>query len=286
MRTSGWGVGLVGVAGGLVLVLLGAAASEASDASDPSVFNTCVQRNGEARIVKPSESCRQNETALHWDIPGPASDALAPGSRRPTGEPAPLGPSGRSVAVEELNGRPCTTPGGPEGMVIEVRFYGKNGIPTLRCRVPGGRFIDHGDQTVTDTLTGLMWEKKVAGGNWGNTCLTELHGVGSACTWDQAMDDWLDLLNGWCDSCAGKGGFAGYTDWRLPTVAELLTILDTSRVPAINPAFGETEAREYLTASSDDAGPPAAVAVNFYNGGAIEVSKSYPTRVRAVRGGP
>ena len=121
-------------------------------------------------------------------------------------------------------------------MIVEVRNYGTRGVPTLWCRVPGGRLIDHGCLTITDTQTGLMWEKKVAGGNWGATCLTEPHGVGSACTWDQATDEWLDKLNGWCDSCAAEGGFAGYSDWRLPTHAELLTIVDINRTPAIDSA--------------------------------------------------
>ena len=274
MRTSGWGLVLVRVAVTLVLALPGASAIVAADGGDPAVIYACVKKTGEVTIPGPSETCRQTETTLRRSTEGGTGETGLPGT------------AGRRAIAEELIGLPCATPGGPLGLILEVPSYGRSGSPTLLCLVSGWRFIDHGDQTITDTQTGLMWEKKVAGGNWGNTCLTEPHGVGSACTWDQAMDDWLDLLNGWCDSCAGKGGFAGYTDWRLPTVAELLTILDTSRVPAINPAFGETEAREYLTASSDDAGPPAAVAVNFYNGGAIEVSKSYPTRVRAVRGGP
>jgi hypothetical protein len=249
MRTSGRGVVLVGFIVTLVLALRGASAIVAADEGDPAVIYACVKGNGETRIVKPSETCKQREVALHWDLPGLVRDALASGSQAPAGETTHAGSPGRSAAVEELNDIPCTTPGGAAGMVIEVRSYGKSGVPTLRCRLPGGRFI-------------------------------------SACTRDQAMGDWLDILNGWCDSCRDKGGFAGYDDWRLPTLAELLTIVDTSRVPAIDLAFGEMEGREYWSASTDDVGPPAAVAVNFFNGGAIEVSKTYPTRVRAVRGGP
>jgi hypothetical protein len=186
---------------------------------------------------------------------------------------------------EALNGRPCATLGATAGLIVEVRHYGTRSAPTLRCRVFGGRFIDHEGQTLTDTQTGLTWEKKVAGGNWSATCLTEPHGVGSACTWEQATDEWLDILNGWCDSCATAGGFAGYNDWRLPTLAELLTIVEISRTPAIDAAFGETDGRDYWSASLDNAvGPPAAMAVDFLNGGAVHIPKAYPIRVRAVRG--
>jgi len=272
MTARGWGIALVGVAGGLALAVIGVAASIASDSPEPDIIYACVKKHGEIAIVGPRDLCKPNEAPQHWEIQSPQG---------------PQGTSGRQAAVEELNGRPCTTPGGPAGMILEVRSYDKSRPPTLRCRVPGGRFIDHGDLTITDTQTGLIWEKKVAGGNSGTTCLSEPHGVGSACTWDQAMDEWLDTLNGWCESCEGKGSFAGYADWHLPTVAELLTILDTSRIPAIDPTFGVTNAGYYWSDFTDDAvGSPTAASVNFSNGTVAEIRTGNPLRVRAVRGGP
>ena len=45
-------------------------------------------------------------------------------------------------------------------------------------------------------------------------------------------------------------GFANHSDWRLPTVKELLTIVDRSRsLPAIDPIFGPTQSDYYW---SDD----------------------------------
>ena len=270
MKMSARRIMAVAATVGAALAVGGAAVIVAADSPDPQIVYACVKKHGEIAIVGPRDLCQSNETAQHWDL------------ESPTG---PKESAGRSTSVEELNGRPCATPGGTAGMIVEVRYYGARSVPTLRCRLPGGRFIDHGGLTITDTQTGLMWEKKVAGGNWSATCLTEPHGVGSACTWDQATDEWLDKLNGWCDSCAAKGGFAGYDDWRLPTLAELLTIVDANRTPAIDPTFGETDGRDYWSSSIDDAiGPPAAMAVNFLNGGAVHFPRTYPIHVRAVRG--
>jgi Protein of unknown function (DUF1566) len=257
----------------LAAAVLGATLGEAADEGASSVLHGCVTKHGEIAIVGPRDGCKADATPQRWSL------------QAPMGEQGARGVPGHWAVLEALNGRPCTTPGGTTGMIVEVRYYDTRGRPTLRCRAPGGRFIDHGDQTLTDTQTGLTWEKKVAGGNWSATCLTEPHGVGSACTWEHATDEWLDLLNGWCDSCATAGGFAGYNDWRLPTLDELMTIVDANQTPVIDPAFGETDGRDYWSASRDDAvGPPAAMAVNFFNGGPVHFPTIYPLRVRAVRG--
>ena len=84
-------------------------------------------------------------------------------------------------------------------------------------------FEDKGDGTVIDHATGLLWSKQDSGG----------FGVGAsgAMTWEAAL--------AWCD------GFehAGQTDWRLPDVKELQSILDYTRSPdtsdsaALDPIF-------------------------------------------------
>ena len=186
---------------------------------DPGLIHACVKKNGDVEIVGPSATCKQNETPLHWNIQGLKGDQGIQGVK---GDPGLL------ASFDHLDGLACTTPAGLAG-VIELVYYGPSGVPTLRCRVPGGgRFIDNGDSTVTDTETKLMWEKKEAGGSGFSTCLTNIHGVDSQCTWRQAMGDWLDRLNGRFIFSQNEGGFAGYSDWRLPTVAELRTIVDCS----------------------------------------------------------
>ena len=68
-------------------------------------------------------------------------------------------------------------------------------------------YTDNGDGTVTDKVTGLMWQKTDSGES----------------TWDAAV------------AGAATLGLAGYSDWRLPTPAEALSILNNDRNPALDP---------------------------------------------------
>jgi len=63
---------------------------------------------------------------------------------------------------------------------------------------PNPRFTDNGDDTVTDNLTGLMWTK--------NANLWQV-------SWNTAIDNCNDH------------SVAGYTDWRLPNVRELQSLV-------------------------------------------------------------
>ena len=78
--------------------------------------------------------------------------------------------------------------------------------------VPDSRFTDNGDGTVTDNLTGLMWVKDPS----------QIPGFGSAMYWYEAINA--------CESL----DYAGYSDWRMPNINELMSILDHSRY---SPAF-------------------------------------------------
>jgi hypothetical protein len=77
------------------------------------------------------------------------------------------------------------------------------------------RFIDNGDGTVSDTTTGLMWEKKTTDGSVHEVSKTFTWSTGSPYNFDgTAKTAFLDVLN----DVAGSGAhcFAGYCDWRLP----------------------------------------------------------------------
>ena len=101
---------------------------------------------------------------------------------------------------------------------------------------PAGRFLVHGNGTVTDTATGLMWAQ----------CAEGLSG--SACTDGAAAQfTWVDAL-----SRARDSTHAGYTDWRLPTVKELSSIVEERCWgPAINLAvFPNTPRSSYFWSAS------------------------------------
>ncbi|MFQ5483124.1 MAG: DUF1566 domain-containing protein, partial [Nitrospinaceae bacterium] len=72
------------------------------------------------------------------------------------------------------------------------------------------RFIDHGDQTITDTRSGLMWQKTdsyLHTGHWLN--------------WEEAFAYVLTL---------NEDGFGGHYDWRMPALEELKTLYEADKV--------------------------------------------------------
>ena len=83
---------------------------------------------------------------------------------------------------------------------------------------PMPRFVDHGDGTVSDRLTGLMWTKNAQQG-------------GSNLAWTAALD-YVAGMN------AGSRPNYGLTGWRLPNLIEARSLLDLGR-PVGNPELSE-----------------------------------------------
>src|SRR5438132_10452753 len=71
-------------------------------------------------------------------------------------------------------------------------------------------YVDNGNGTVTDLNTGLVWEKLSDDGT--------VHDKDNLYTWANAFTAHVAALNG--------TGFAGHTDWRLPNVRELQSIVN------------------------------------------------------------
>ncbi len=64
-------------------------------------------------------------------------------------------------------------------------------------------YTDNSDGTITDNVTGLMWQQD----------------PGKKMTWPEAVEQ-LAVMN--------ETEFAGYSDWRIPTIKELFSIIDLS----------------------------------------------------------
>src|SRR5690606_7760455 len=75
----------------------------------------------------------------------------------------------------------------------------------VRITKPDSLYIDNSDGTVTDTVTGLMWDKCQFGKS-GDQC--EAGGV-LVYTWQEALDMVVT---------ANYTYYLGYNDWRLPSV--------------------------------------------------------------------
>jgi hypothetical protein len=147
----------------------------------------------------------------------------------------------------------------------------------------GTRFVDNGNETITDTQTGLMWEKKTTALGSGQN-LQDPRDVDNRYTWDAAMGDWLDRLNGRLIANATDGAFAGHTDWRIPTLAEIQSLVDTSVPSRINPMFG-SNGQVYWSSSRRLLGPGVPWYALFGAEIPVYVGQPLSFHVRAVRGG-
>lgn len=143
-------------------------------------------------------------------------------------------------------------------------------------------YVDNDDGTITDTETGLVWEKLSDDDS--------IHDKDNIYTWASAFTK-VSGLN--------TGAFAGHRDWRLPNHNELDSLVDLGNTdPAVDSAFNTncapactvttcscTQSLSYWSSSSLAASANYAWLVEFFFGlGDLEV-KSTNGYVRAVRGG-
>jgi len=137
---------------------------------------------------------------------------------------------------------------------------------------PALSYTNHGDGTVTDNNTLLMWEVKDTGSG--------IHGVNQTFLWSDSFTVFLATLN--TAPC-----FASHCDWRMPNVKELQSIVDYSQFdPAIASSFpGSTAAGFYWSSTATAGNASHAWVVGFDVGGVFFDAQNVGLRVRAVRGG-
>jgi len=148
-------------------------------------------------------------------------------------------------------------------------------VGTITASTPTADFVDHGNGTVTHTKTGLMW-KQCSEGLSGAGCAT---GAATAHTWQAALQ-LAETLN------AG-GGFAGFTDWRLPNQKELNSIVERQCItPSVNATIFPATVNTWYWSASPSAGLASGAWFVDFNGGFDIVNiKSFNVYVRLVRGG-
>lgn len=127
-------------------------------------------------------------------------------------------------------------------------------------------------QEITDSKTGLTWRRCVEGMAWkARTC------SGQATFFNQTDA-----------ALRAKSASAGGTEWRLPVLKELSSIVSVREAEegkaAIDPAvFPGTPVARFWTSSST--GPGYFTFVSFSDGSAGESPRGTPGGVRLVRGG-
>ncbi len=135
---------------------------------------------------------------------------------------------------------------------------------------PTARFTLNG-ALATDQRTGLTWTRCSLGQNWDGARCTDLP---EKYTWQEAFQH------------SSSADIAGFTDWRLPNIKELASIVELACVdPAINLAiFPDTPSGIFWSASPARYGDSAWY-VEFRSGYNNWLTKSISMHVRLVRGG-
>ncbi|MHB1348247.1 MAG: YbhB/YbcL family Raf kinase inhibitor-like protein [Desulfobulbaceae bacterium] len=190
---------------------------------------------------------------------------------------------------------PCPAPGQP--------FYGQDAQYAGPARSYTKLDINGNDlpesapswAMVRDNVTGLIWEAKQNLDNvqnyanphdadnhysWCDTNPATNGGDPGTCSTTDT-EEFLAALNG--------SGFGGHSDWRLPTIKELKTLLAPSWVnPAISPPFTQDTGASYMHWSSTTLAYDTSLAWRMFfanSGGESFYYKSSIYVVRAVRGG-
>ena len=165
------------------------------------------------------------------------------------------------------------TVGATAFMAVPARAAQQQPAPN-RDWVTNQPFADNGN-TITDARTGLMWEKKQESdvADWRES----LHSVNAVLTWTEATGAWIKAVN--------ESRFAGFSDWRVPTSHELITVIDYARPtpPAIDPIFGPVASAFYWSSTPLSFRPGLAWDVFFLDGVVFVDDQGNGNRVRAVR---
>ena len=155
-----------------------------------------------------------------------------------------------SAPVEDTGQQGCFDASGDP---ISCSGTGQDGELQAGVDWPAQRFTDNLDGTVTDNLTGLVW-LQVA------NCFT-------ARNWTDALSDANGLMTGICSLTDGSV----QTDWRLPNIKELLSLVDYAQLGPALPSgdpFVVVQSAFYWSSSSRVEVPLQAWAVNMNDGDA------------------
>ena len=153
------------------------------------------------------------------------------------------------------------------------RSWGDDAMYQKGIGPSGSRYNDNGDGTVTDNLTGLMWVKDPSElyGPWGYP--------GSP-----NMMNWYDALNN-CENL----DYAGYSDWRLPNIRELESLINFGAYGNVIDTyyFPNAQSSGYWSSTLCESYDYYVWLVYFYDGYRTNGGRDYyyTNYVRPVRGG-
>ncbi|MBF0498101.1 MAG: DUF1566 domain-containing protein, partial [Deltaproteobacteria bacterium] len=151
---------------------------------------------------------------------------------------------------------------------------GDDGALQLGVASPNPRFTDNSNGTVTDNLTGLIWLKST-------NCFTSKN-------WNDALTSANGLVSGSCG--LSDGSKAG--DWQLPSMKELISLIDYGHYPALPPGnpFTGIDVRlwsyEFWSSTTYAGYSGSGFAYTFYGAGEVGyMDKTLTASAWPVRGG-
>lgn len=161
--------------------------------------------------------------------------------------------------------------GGKNFRTFPAAFCKNNFLPSN----PNSAYLMHLNGTVTDKRTRLNWKRCSEGQVWnGRTCL----GEAKSYSWDEAL------------MLARTSTFAGHSDWRIPNVKELRSLVEECRSvsPKINPIiFPATPDSFFWSSSPSLTSNRGSWHVTFNRGTSSfgGYTRDYEHYIRLVRGG-
>ncbi len=169
--------------------------------------------------------------------------------------------------------------------ISPVRSYTKLGVDDVELAVSAT--VSDGWIMVRDNTTGLIWEVKTDDDSY--------HDRNRAFYWCDPDDSSNSGEMGYCDGqdsadyifSLNNDGYGGFTDWRMPTVKELSTLLNHINSSLIDDIyFPQTISNSHWTATSYAGNPAQAWSISFSYGFALPRDKTVDQAfaIRAVRG--
>ncbi|MDD5434392.1 MAG: DUF1566 domain-containing protein [Nitrospira sp.] len=157
-----------------------------------------------------------------------------------------------TIAIPETGQTSCYD---SSGNVITCAGTGQDGDLQRGVAWPNPRFTDNGDSTVTDNLTRLAWTKD------GNAPGPAACSPGNTKTWQVALD---------YVACLNANSYLGYTDWRLPNINELQSIVHAGQSVTATwlnaQGFNNVLSNSYWSSTSDAANQDGAKVVDMWDG--------------------